>query len=210
MTQIKIQEVLVVEGRYDVNTLKQVVDASILPTNGFGIFKDKEMQDYLRLLAKRRGLLVLTDSDGAGLVIRNFVKNCVGTQGVKHAYVPEIYGKERRKKQASKQGLLGVEGMRPEVLVAAIVRAGATVLGEEIVTEQAPKLAKSDLFLLGLSGTANSAQKRQILCKTLGIPTNMSANALLDYLNLISDRNEIAEILQKQLDNPSNCGIIKE
>ena len=127
-----MKEVIVVEGRYDKNTLSQIVDAVIIETSGFGIFNDAQKQKLLRRLAAERGLIVLTDSDGAGFVIRNFIKGCVDPALVRHAYIPDVTGKERRKSAPSKEGKLGVEGMRPEVLLDALRRAGATVGGETV------------------------------------------------------------------------------
>ncbi len=198
---IRIQEAILVEGRYDVNTLRQLVDTVVLETGGFRIFKDRERLKMIRKIAAKRGILILTDSDGAGLTIRNFLRGALPKEQVKHAYVPEIMGKERRKKQASKEGLLGVEGMSQDILERALVRAGATILGQEnakkdvfLRTEQ---LTKADLYELGLSGQPGSDQRRKALLKALDLPQYLSANALLDFLNAISSRTEIAQILQK-------------
>ena len=150
---LRIREAIVVEGRYDKNTLSQMVDTVIVETSGFGIFKDKERLALLRRLAEKRGLIVLTDPDGAGFVIRSHLKGSIPPEQVKHAYVPDVYGKERRKRRGGKEGKLGVEGMRPEVLEAALRRAGATFLDE--TGEAAPKrqaITKADLMALGLSG----------------------------------------------------------
>ena len=141
----KIKEVIVVEGRYEKNTLSQVVDAHIIETSGFGIFNDREKQRLLIKLAQSRGLVVLTDSDGAGFVIRNFIKGCVDPKFVKHAYIPEIEGKEKRKSKASKEGQLGVEGMRPQVLLDALKRAGATFESVES-TDIRPLISKADMY----------------------------------------------------------------
>ena len=184
----KIREVIIVEGRYDKNTLSQLVDAVILETSGFGIFNDKQKQKLLRALAESRGLIVLTDSDGAGFVIRNFIRGCVDPALVKHAYIPDIYGKERRKSAPSKEGKLGVEGMRPEVLLDALRRAGATIDGESTETEKA--ITKADLFARGLSGCAGSAEKRKELIKELDLPEHLSAAALLDVLNALMSRED--------------------
>lgn len=184
----KIREVIIVEGRYDKNTLSQLVDAVILETSGFGIFNDKQKQKLLRALAESRGLIVLTDSDGAGFVIRNFIRGCVDPALVKHAYIPDIYGKERRKSAPSKEGKLGVEGMRPEVLLDALRRAGATIDGESTETEKA--ITKADLFARGLSGCEGSAEKRKKLMKNLDLPEHLSSTALLDVLNALMSREE--------------------
>ncbi len=181
---VKIREAIVVEGRYDKNTLSQIVDAPILETAGFGIMKDKALLSLLRRVAQTRGLIVFTDSDGAGFVIRNFLKGAIPT-GLKHAYIPDVYGKERRKASPGKEGKLGVEGMPPEVILQALRRAGATVVGEaEAVTQGITKL---DMMELGLSGGKNSSEKRLALLKRLGLPEHMSSNALLQALNLLMD-----------------------
>lgn len=184
----KIREVILVEGRYDKNTLSQLVDAVILETSGFGIFNDKQKQKLLRTLAEARGLIVLTDSDGAGFVIRNFVKGCVDPTLVKHAYIPDIFGKERRKATPSKEGKLGVEGMRPEVLLDALRRAGATIDGESAAPERT--ITKADLYARGLSGRDDSAEKRKALMKRLDLPEHLSATALLDVLNALMSRED--------------------
>ena len=184
----KISEVIVVEGRYDKNTLSQVVDAAIIETSGFGIFNDKEKQSLLRKMAEKRGLIVLTDSDGAGFVIRNFIKGAVDPKYVKHAYIPELHGKERRKTKASKEGLLGVEGMRPEVIIDALRRAGASVDGE--VSKACGKITKADLYAMGLTGRENSADKRKAVLKKLELPEKLSTDAMLQVLNALYTREE--------------------
>ena len=189
----KIREVILVEGRYDKNTLSQLVDAVILETSGFGIFNDKQKQKLLRTLAEARGLIVLTDSDGAGFVIRNFVKGCVDPALVKHAYIPDIFGKERRKATPSKEGKLGVEGMRPEVLLDALRRAGATIDGESAAP--AKTITKADLYARGLSGCDDSAEKRKALMKRLDLPERLSATALLDVLNALMSREEFYRLV---------------
>lgn len=185
---LTIREVIVVEGRYDKNSLRQVVDAVILETSGFGIFNDKQKQKLLRDMAEKRGLIVLTDSDGAGFVIRNFIKSCVDPKLVKHAYIPDVYGKERRKSVPSKEGKLGVEGMRPEVLLQVLQRAGATIDGEESRARE--HISKADLYACGLSGREGSGEKRKKLQKKLDLPEQLSADALLDVLNALMSRDE--------------------
>ena len=194
---VKIREVIVVEGRYDKNTLSQVVDATILETRGFGIFKDKEQLSLLRRAAQARGLILLTDSDGAGFVIRNYLKGAIDPGYIKHAYIPDISGKERRKDTPGKEGKLGVEGMPPQVLLEALRRAGATFEGE---TERRThgELTKADLFDLGLSGYPDSAARRLRLLKRLNLPERMSANAMLEALNLLYTRQELAHIMEKE------------
>ena len=194
---VRIREVIVVEGRYDKNTLSQVVEATILETRGFGIFKDKEQLSLLRRAAHARGLILLTDSDGAGFVIRNYLKGAIDPRYIKHAYIPDISGKERRKDAPGKEGKLGVEGMTPQVLLEALRRAGATFEGE---TEQrsSGQLTKADLFDLGLSGHPDSAARRLRLLKKLNLPERMSANAMLEALNLLYTRQELAHIMEKE------------
>ena len=191
---LEIREAIVVEGRYDKNPLSQIVDAPILETSGFGIFKDKEQMSLLRRVAERRGLIVFTDSDGAGFVIRNHIKSSIPARYLKHAYIPDIYGKERRKSAPGKEGKLGVEGVSPDILIDALRRAGATIEGEETVKRQG--ITKQDLMAWGLSGGANSAQKRQLLLRRLGLPQHMSTNAMLQALNLLCTPEELADMLE--------------
>lgn len=190
---IKIREAIVVEGRYDKNTLSQIVDAPILETSGFGIFKDKKQMQLLRQVAEKRGLIVFTDSDGAGFVIRNHIKSAIPAQFLKHAYIPDIFGKERRKTAPGKEGKLGVEGMTREVILEALRRAGATIEGENVSQQQ--QITKQDLMELGLSGGKDSSAKRLALLKKLNLPEHMSANALLQALNLLYTLDELKEIL---------------
>lgn len=196
---MKIQEAIVVEGRYDKATLAGVVDTLILDTAGFGVFKDAERLALLRRLAAARGLVVLTDSDGAGFVIRNRIKGAVPAEQLKHAYIPDVYGKERRKRQRGKEGKMGVEGMSPEVLEQALRRAGATFLEEKAALRSGPPLTKGDLCAAGLSGGPGSAEKRRALLKRLELPEHMSANALLAVLNGCYSREEAEEILKPLL-----------
>lgn len=192
---VKVREVIVVEGRYDKNTLLQVVDATVLETHGFGIFKDKEQLSLLRRAAEKRGLIVLTDSDGAGFVIRNYLKGAIPGNLVKHAYIPDIPGKERRKTAPGREGKLGVEGMHPEILLEALRRAGATLEGE--APDGAPRggITKADLMELGLYGGTESGERRQTLLQKLGLPQYMSTNAMLQALNLLYTRQELEALL---------------
>lgn len=186
-----IREAIVVEGRYDKNTLSQVVDTLILETGGFQLFQDPERMVLLDRAARRRGLVVLTDSDGAGFVIRNRIKGAIPAQFLKHAYIPDICGKERRKRRPGKEGKLGVEGMPPQVLEQVLRRAGATFLEEEAQAAlSGPPLTKGDLFAAGLAGGPGSGEKRQALLKRLELPEHMSANALLAVLNGCYSREE--------------------
>jgi ribonuclease M5 len=191
---VKIREAIVVEGRYDKNTLSQILDATILETSGFGIFKDKQQLELLRRVAKTRGLIVFTDSDGAGFVIRNHLKSVIDPQYLKHAYIPDIPGKERRKSAPGKEGKLGVEGMTREIILNALRRAGATFEGEE-TTFPKHQITKQDLMDLGLSGGPNSSEKRKQLLQKLNFPEKMSPNALLQALNLLYSLEELKKIL---------------
>ena len=192
---LKIREAVVVEGRYDKNTLSQVVDTLILETRGFGIFKDPERMALLRRAAEKRGLVVLTDSDGAGFVIRSRIKSAIPGKYLKHAYIPDVYGKERRKRQPGKEGKLGVEGMSPQVLEQVLRRAGATFLEEGAPERESPALTKADLYAAGLTGRPDSAQRRQALLKRLDLPEHLTANALLEVLNACYSAQEIEKLL---------------
>ncbi len=192
---VKIKEAIVVEGRYDKNTLSQIVDAPIFETKGFGIFKDKAQMALLRQVAQKRGLIVFTDADGAGFVIRNHIKSAIPAQHLKHAYTPDIFGKERRKASPGKEGKLGVEGMRPEIIIEALRASGATILGEDVSTSGC--ITKQDMMELGLSGGPNSAEIRISLQKKLGLPEHMSANALLQAVNLLYTLDELTALVQE-------------
>lgn len=192
---LKIREAIVVEGRYDKNTLSQLVDGVILETNGFGIFKDKEKLALLRRIAEKRGLILLTDSDGAGFVIRNYLKGAIPSEQVKQAYIPDIFGKEKRKRRPGKEGKLGVEGMSPAVLEAALRQAGATILGEE-AQRQMTALTKADLYACGLSGGERSKENRKGLLRRLGLPEHLSPNAMLPVLSALYTREELLNALE--------------
>ena len=187
MAKPKVKEVIVVEGRYDKNTLSQVVDAVIVELGGFAVFNDKEKQAFLRKLAKERGIILFTDPDGAGFVIRNRVKGNIPEGRVLQAYVPDIYGKEKRKRK------VGVEGMKPEILLDALRRAGATI--DEESTVKGKSITKADLYDLGLIGP-DSVEKRKALCKRLELPEHLSANALVEVLNLLMSREELEKLFQ--------------
>lgn len=189
-----VKEVIVVEGRYDKNTLLQVVDAVVIETEGFGIFNNAQKQKLLRTMAEKRGLVILTDPDGAGFVIRNFIKSCVPAEYLKQAYIPDIQGKEKRKARPSKEGKLGVEGMRGEILLSALKRAGATFADAQ-KAEFGQKVTKADLYRLGLSGRERSAEKRAELIRELELPKHMSADALLDVVNSIMSREEFLNLV---------------
>lgn len=192
----KIREVIVVEGRYDRNTLLQAVDATVVETGGFGVFNDREKLSLLRRLAEQRGLIVLTDSDGAGFVIRSYLKGALPKDRIRQAYIPDVAGKERRKRAPGREGKLGVEGMRPEVLIRALRQCGATF---EDTAPDAPRpdpVTKTDLYLAGLSGGEGSAARRAALLRRLELPERLSANALLEVLNLLYTREEWEKIVK--------------
>ncbi len=185
---IRVREAIVVEGRYDKNALRQVVDALIIPTDGFGIFRDREKRALLGQLARTRGLILLTDSDGAGFVIRNHLKGVLPKEGVKQAYIPDVYGKERRKRHPGREGKLGVEGMPPAVLLEALLRAGATVVdGAAEQSARTRPITKADFFRDGLTGCPESAKRRAALQARLRLPERLTANALLEVLNALYD-----------------------
>ena len=191
---VKIKEAIVVEGRYDKNTLSQIVDAPILETSGFGIFKDKAQMALLRRVAESRGLIVFTDADGAGFVIRNHIKSAVPGKYLKHAYTPDVFGKERRKATPGKEGKLGVEGMSREIILDALRKAGATIEGENSVPVN--QITKQDLMELGLSGGPNSSELRLKLLKKLNLPESLSPNAMLQALNLLYSLEELTTIVE--------------
>ena len=189
---LKLRQAIVVEGKYDKITLSQLVDAPIFVTNGFGVFKDRPTMALLRAVAEKRGLVVLTDSDGAGLVIRNRLKSVIPPQYLLHAYIPDVPGKERRKTAPGKAGLLGVEGMTPETLLSCLKAAGATV--EDVPSAaRGPEITHFDLYELGLSGRPDSKARRLALQKRLDLPALMSTNALLTVLNAIYTRDDFLE-----------------
>ena len=192
---IKVKEVIVCEGRYDTDTLSQVFDAVIIETGGFGVFNDREKLALLRRLAEARGLVILTDSDGAGFQIRGYLKGAIDPKLVKHAYIPDIPGRERRKKTASKAGTLGVEGMRPEVLVEALRRAGATFEGAESSGGEAEELSAADMYALGLSGRPGSAALRAALLAELGLPGKLQGASLRGVLSALYTREELERAL---------------
>ena len=190
---VKIRQAIVVEGRYDKNTLSQIVDAPILETSGFGIMNNHENLKLLRRIAQERGLIVFTDSDGAGFVIRNFLKSVIEPKYLLHAYIPDVYGKEKRKASPGKEGKLGVEGMPPDVILDCLRRCGATFENENIKAH-VEQITKLDLFNMGLSGCPDSSAKRKKLLKMLDFPEHMSSNSMLQALNLLYSKDEIYRI----------------
>lgn len=190
---LRIKEAIVVEGRYDKIKLSSIVDAPIIETNGFRVFSDKEKQNLIRQIAEARGILILTDSDGAGFVIRNFLRGVVDKSKIKHCYIPQIEGKEKRKAKAGKEGLLGVEGVTDEIIINAIRKSGAEIIGEQ--TQHSNKITKADLFCLGLSGTENADYNRKKLLAYLNLPSYLSANAMLTALNCLYSLEELKAVL---------------
>lgn len=194
---VHIREAIVVEGKYDKIRLASVADALVLETHGFGIFKDKEQLALLRLLAKERGLLILTDSDSAGFVIRGYLNGVIPPDQIKHAYIPEILGREKRKASPSKEGLLGVEGVDGKTILEALKRAGATIEGERKPEGPSKRpLLKYDLFEAGLSGGAESAARRRRFLSLLGLPARLSANRLLEVLNATMSRGQFYQTVR--------------
>lgn len=194
---IRVKEAILVEGRYDKIKLASLVDGVILEAGGFSLFRDREKLAYLKRLAKEQGLILLTDSDGAGFVIRGKLSSHIPPEHLKHAYIPDVYGKERRKAKPSKEGKLGVEGMDLATLRAALERAGATILeggNAPGPADQGEPVTKSDLFQLGLSGKADSAQRRKELQRALGLPERLSANGLVQAINALYSREEFLRL----------------
>ena len=191
---IKLKEAVIVEGKYDKIKLSSLVDGLIITTDGFGIFKDREKRELIKTLAKKRGIIILTDSDSAGFLIRSHIKGFVSEGEIKNVFIPDVFGKEKRKSAPSKEGKLGVEGMDRELLENALKKAGIV---EEKTSPNAKKVLKSDLFEDGISGGADSKAKRTRLLKELGLPERMSANALLQAVNLLYTRDELEEIIGK-------------
>ncbi len=199
---LKIKEAIIVEGRYDKNTLSQVVDTLILETGGFQVFKQPEKAALFRRVAAERGLILLTDSDGAGFLIRNHLKGILPPEQVKQAYIPDLPGRERRKRRPGKEGKLGVEGMRPEVLEAALRRAGATILDEDAPTEaDRTPVTKADFYAWGLTGGVDSAARRKELLGRLDLPEHLTANAFLEVVNILYTRENFEHFIVEMWKN---------
>ena len=201
MDKQKLRQAIVVEGKYDQNTLRQIVDTAIFTTNGFADMKDPALLRLLQQAAQTTGLVILTDSDGAGFLIRNTLKSALPETGVLHAYIPDLPGKEKRKAAPGKEGLLGVEGMTPEILLKALRNAGAEFADGSTPPPAREPITKQDLFALGLSGGPESAKKRAALLKALSLPAHMSANALLQALNVLFSRDEFFTQARRILDH---------
>lgn len=195
---VSVREAIVVEGRYDRNTVSQIVDAAIFQTDGFHIMKDKEQLALLRSVAIKKGLIIFTDADGAGFVIRNYLKGAIPAQYLKHAYTPDIMGKERRKDKPGKEGKLGVEGMNSQIILDALRQAGATFLDRDECVFRG-EITKVDFAELGLSGGPQSSFKRMQLLGALNLPERMSANAMLQAVNILFTRNEFYEYVKAHI-----------
>lgn len=194
---IKIKEAVIVEGKYDKIKLSSLIDGLIIETGGFQIFSDKEKIELLRRLADTRGLLILTDSDSAGFLIRNHIQSCIPKEKIRHAYIPDLYGKEKRKLHPSKEGKLGVEGIDPEILLESIRRSGASAIEEAGSSEEKRKITKLDLYEDGFSGGADSSKKRQVLLRELGLPERLTAKALVPVLNSLVNYEEYQKVVKK-------------
>ncbi|MBE6782746.1 MAG: DUF4093 domain-containing protein [Ruminococcaceae bacterium] len=193
---IKIKEAVIVEGKYDKIKLASILDAPIVTTDGFRIFKDKEKQNFIRSLAEKRGILILTDSDSAGLMIRSFLGGSIKKEYIKHVYIPELFGKEKRKNEASKEGLLGVEGVSKEIILKSLERAG--VFAQDSPEAEDP-ITKIDLYDDGFFGKDNCTEKRKILLKKVSLPSNLSTNALVQMLNVFMTKDEY-KLLVKEIE----------
>lgn len=194
---IRVKQAILVEGKYDQNALKQLVDTEVFVTNGFGVLNSREQIALLRRIAEKRGLIILTDSDGAGFLIRNKLKSMLPQENVLHAYIPDIAGKEKRKTSASKEGKLGVEGMTPQVLLAALRDCGAELDGETAAPKNA--VTREDFFDLGLSGGVDSAKKRKAVLKAAKLPERMSTTAMLGAVRLLYNRDEFMKLCEEAL-----------
>lgn len=205
MEKLRIREAIIVEGRYDKNTLSQVVDTLIIETRGFSIFSDEGLKAYITKIAESRGIIIMTDGDGAGFLIRNLLKGAIPSRHIKNAYIPDIFGKERRKTQGSKEGKLGVEGMKPEVIISALQACGATFLdsgGGHTTHSEADRKTESSftpafLYETGLSGGRDSKAKRKQLLERLGLPEHLSTSALIEVMNTLFERDEILELIRE-------------
>ncbi len=193
----KIKEAIIVEGTYDKIKLNQIIDATVIITGGFTIFKDKKKMEMIKTIAKKTGIVVLTDSDRAGFMIRNYIKQCVPAEYIKHAYIPEIEGVEKRKKVPGKEGLLGVEGVKNSYIIEAFRKAGCIIENTNKTKEIGRKITKTDLYEDGLSGHSNSQELRKKLKTELNLPTKISTNALLDVLNTLYSYKEYKVMINK-------------
>lgn len=191
-----VKETIVVEGVYDKIKLSRFIDAVIIVTNGFRVFSDEQILNSIKNMAEKTGIVILTDSDSAGFKIRNYIKQSLPKEWVKHAYVPDVHGKEKRKKEPGREGLIGVEGIKDDIILDALIEAGCSVDGTVKVIKNSREITKADLYKAGFSGGEGSAQRRGALAAMLGIPMKISANMLLDVLNRLLNYDEFCEIVQ--------------
>jgi len=191
---IKIKQAVIVEGKYDKIKLSAIIDTVIIETDGFAVFKDKEKQKLIRFLAEKRGIIIMTDSDSAGFKIRNFINGITKSENIKNVYIPDIYGKEKRKTEMSKEGKLGVEGMKPEIILSALKKAG--VLCDENEKTECHKITHTDFFEDGISGGENSSEIRKALAKQLDLPERISSSALLKIINVYMTYDEYKEAVK--------------
>lgn len=192
---IKVKEAVIVEGKYDKIKLSSIIDGLIIETGGFRIFKDREQMQLIRKLADTRGILVLTDSDSAGFLIRNYLTGSIPAEKIKHAYIPDIFGKEKRKEKPSGEGKLGVEGVPVQAILEALKRAGVTC--ESAGEPDGRKITKTDLYLAGLSGGDNSTEKRRLLLQELNLPEHLAVNSLVGILNSMMSYENFQNLLDK-------------
>ena len=196
MNKLEIKEAVIVEGRYDKIKLSEIISSPVIETGGFRVFKDKEKQTLIRQIAEKRGILVMTDVDSAGFVIRNFLRGIVPEDQIKHAYIPTVEGKESRKAEPSKEGKLGVEGIDREKLIESILKSGAQIIGEE--ASISAEITKADFYDYGLSGSEDSARLRKAILKALVLPEYLTANAMIAALNCLFTKEEFEDYLQKE------------
>ncbi len=199
---IKIKEAIIVEGKYDKIKLSGIVDAVIIETDGFGIFKDKEKQKLIRFLAEKRGIIILTDSDSAGFKIRSFIQNITKCENIKNVFIPDIYGKEKRKTEASKEGKLGVEGIKKEIIIDALEKAGVFCDENQKTTVQ--EITYTDFFEDGVSGGENSSVIRKELAKELDLPERINSSSLLKLINSYMTYEEYKHIIERVRKNISD------
>ncbi|MDD6081890.1 MAG: DUF4093 domain-containing protein [Oscillospiraceae bacterium] len=199
---LKVEQAIVVEGKYDKIKLESIIDATIVVTNGYGIFKDREKLELIRFYARKKGIIILTDSDGAGFKIRGFLKGSVPEGSIKNVYIPDIFGKEKRKVKPSAEGKLGVEGIKKELIVEAFRKAGINFVSEEGAekTERNP-VTRTDIYEAGLTGTPDSSEKRKKLLKKLGLPERLSTSGMLEVLNTMMSAEEFYEMMNKEKEN---------
>lgn len=191
---LKLKEILLVEGKYDAARLHNLVEGTVLTTDGFRVMKDRALQTMLKRLGRAQGLIILTDSDAAGFKIRHFVTGLVGAEYVLQAYVPAIPGKESRKEVPGKEGLLGVEGVSDEIILQSLQDALKSRPSSAAVTNTVPQaITYTDLYEWGISGTANSAERRRILLRQLGLPPRLSKKELLRVLSNLYTRESLAQ-----------------